>query len=100
MLTTTTWALATGRRHNMVAVFRIRWRRFFVMGVASGITYALVQIAFKYAPVGYVTCLRESSVVIAAFIGARYLGEGHMFRRVAAACVVLAGLLLLVLGQT
>jgi drug/metabolite transporter (DMT)-like permease len=99
MLTTTTWALATGRRHNMVAAFRIRWRRFFVMGVASGVTYALVQIAFKYAPVGYVTCLRESSVVIAAFIGARYLGEGHMVKRVVAASVVLTGLLLLVVGQ-
>jgi uncharacterized membrane protein len=100
MLTTTTWALATGRRQEMVAAVRVRWRTFFVMGVASGITYALVQIAFKYAPVGYVTCLRESSVVIAAFVGARYLGEGHTTRRVIAASVVLSGLLLLVVGQT
>ena len=100
MLTTTTWALATGRRHEMVAAVRVRWRTFFVMGVASGITYALVQIAFKYAPVGYVTCLRESSVVIAAFVGARYLGEGHTTRRVIAASIVLSGLLLLVVGQT
>ena len=83
----------------MAAAVRVHWRRFFVMGVASGVTYALVQIAFEYAPVGYVTCLRESSVVIAAFVGARYLGEGHMVRRVIAASVVLLGLLLLVIGQ-
>jgi len=99
MLTTTMWGLATGRRQQMVAAMGLRWRTFLVMGVASGTTYALVQIAFKYAPVGYVTCLRESSVVIAAFVGARYLGEGHMAKRVAAATVVLTGLVLLVLGQ-
>src|SRR3954453_12821750 len=99
MLTTTSYALVTGRRHEMRAAVRVHWRRFFVMGVASGITYALVQIAFKYAPVGYVTCLRESSVVIAAFVGARYLGEGHLARRVTAATIVLIGLLLLVIGQ-
>ena len=62
----------------MVAAVRIHWRRFVMMGIASGITYALVQIAFQQAPVGYVTCLRESSVVIAAFVGARYLGEGQV----------------------
>ena len=55
---------------------------------------------FQKAPVGYVTCIRESSVVIAAFVGARYLGEGQVVRRVTAACVVVVGLLLLVIGQT
>ena len=96
---TTTFALATGRSTEMVAAVRVYWRRFLTMGIASGITYALVQIAFQRAPVGYVTCLRESSVVIAAFLGARYLGEGQAVRRIAAACVVVAGLLLLVVGQ-
>jgi hypothetical protein len=58
-----------------------------------------VQIAFERAPVGYVTCLRESSVLIAAFVGARYLGEGQAARRLAAAGVVVVGLLLLVIGR-
>jgi uncharacterized membrane protein len=97
--TLTIYALATRRSHDMVAAARIHWRRFAIMGIASGITYALVQIAFQRAPVGYVTCLRESSVVIAAFVGARYLGEGQAIRRTASAIVVVVGLLLLVLGQ-
>lgn len=96
---TSVYALATGRSGEMVAAMRINWRRFVTMGIASGITYALVQVAFQRAPVGYVTCLRESSVVIAAFVGARYLGEGQARRRIAAAVVVVAGLLLLVLGR-
>lgn len=97
--TTSTFALVTGHRAAMIAAMRIYWRRFLIMGIASGVTYALVQIAFQRAPVGYVTCLRESSVVIAAFVGARYLGEGQAIRRTAAACVVVVGLLLLVLGR-
>jgi uncharacterized membrane protein len=98
MLTTTTYSLATGRSSEMVAAVSAYWRRFVVMGIASGVTYALVQIAFERAPVGYVTCLRESSVVIAAFVGARYLGEGQALKRSIAAVVVVVGLLLLVLG--
>jgi uncharacterized membrane protein len=98
-VTTTTYGLATGRSKAMVEAVRTRWRRLFVLGIASGLTYALVQIAFEHAAVGYVTCLRESSVVIAAFMGARYLGEGNTFRRVAAAGIVVVGLLLLVLGR-
>ncbi|MEP7203962.1 MAG: EamA family transporter [Ilumatobacteraceae bacterium] len=98
-VTLTVYALATGRSSEMAAATRIHWRRFVVMGIASGVTYALVQIAFQRAPVGYVTCLRESSVVIAAFVGARYLGEGQAVRRTAAAIVVVVGLLLLVIGR-
>ena len=98
-VTTTIYALSTGRASEMVAAAHTYWRRFLIMGIASGITYALVQIAFQRAPVGYVTCLRESSVVIAAFVGSRYLGEGQALRRTFAAIVVVVGLLLLVLGQ-
>jgi uncharacterized membrane protein len=98
-VTLTTYSLATGRSSEMLAAVRSYWPRFLVMGIASGVTYALVQIAFQRAPVGYVTCLRESSVLIAAFVGARYLGEGQAVRRVAAAAVVVVGLLLLVVGR-
>jgi drug/metabolite transporter (DMT)-like permease len=98
-ITTSTYALATGRSNEMVSAVRIHWRRFMTMGLAAGITYALVQIAFQRAPVGYVTCLRESSVIIAAFIGTRYLGEGQARRRIAAAAIVVLGLVLLVIGQ-
>ncbi|MEO7372091.1 MAG: hypothetical protein ABIZ69_14565, partial [Ilumatobacteraceae bacterium] len=99
MLAVTTYALATGRSREMVSAMHLYWRRFVTMGIAAGVTYSLVQIAFERAPVGYVTCLRESSVVIAAFVGARYLGEGQAKRRTTAAIVVVAGLLLLVVGQ-
>ena len=79
-ISTSVYSLATGRSHEMVASMKLQWRRFVALGIASSVTYALVQIAFQRAPVGYVTCLRESSVLIAAFVGARYLGEGQARR--------------------
>jgi uncharacterized membrane protein len=98
-LSTTIYSVARGRSAEMVVAMRSHWRRFVTMGIAAAVTYTLVQIAFQRAPVGYVTCLRESSVVIAAFIGTRFLGEGHAKRRVIAASVVLTGLLLLIVGR-
>jgi drug/metabolite transporter (DMT)-like permease len=96
---TTGYSLISHRGPDMAMAMRRHWRRFFTMGVASAVTYGLVQLAFRRAPVGYVTCLRESSVVIAAFVGARYLDEGQLGRRVATSLVVVAGLLLLVLSR-
>lgn len=90
-----------GRGRQMAEALRHRWRRFLVFGAVVGGTYALVQVAFKLAPVGYVTCLRESSVVIAAVVGVKLLGEAGSSagaRRIAASLVVATGLLVLIVG--
>jgi multidrug transporter EmrE-like cation transporter len=97
-IATTSFGVAMGRGGEMVAAARTLWRRFLLLGAASAITYTMVQLALRLAAVGYVTCLRESSVVIAAFVGAHYLGEGGLRRRVGAAAVVLTGLVLLIAG--
>jgi drug/metabolite transporter (DMT)-like permease len=96
--TTTLWGLARGRRPQMAAGLRASWRTFAVGGTASAIAYALVLAAVRLAPVGYVTALRESSVVLAALAGWRLLGEAQVHRRLLAAAVVVAGLALLVAG--
>lgn len=89
----------SGRGRAMTAALTQHWPRFLLFGVLAGSTYALVQAAFRWAPVGYVTALRESSVVIAAVIGVHYLGETGGRRRFAAALAVVAGLVLLVVGR-
>jgi drug/metabolite transporter (DMT)-like permease len=83
----------------MGQAMRLNWRRFLVLGVAASFTYGLVQFAFRLAPVGYVTALRESSVVIAAFAGSRVLGEAAGRRRMIASGVVVAGLITLVVAR-
>ena len=52
------------------------WRRHLTSGLAAAAAYGLVLYAVRWAPVGYVTALRESSVVLAALAGWRYLAEG------------------------
>jgi multidrug transporter EmrE-like cation transporter len=95
----TIFGLATGRRHDMREMFIRNRQRAFVTGAASMVTYGLVLVAVQHAPVGYVTALRESSVVLAALAGWKFLGEGDHRRRITAAAVVFAGLLTLVLGR-
>ena len=98
-ITMSTYGLATGRRRNMVTALASTWKRFCIAGIASVATYWMVLIAVQKAPVGYVTALRESSVVIVALVGTRYLGEKDMKRRVFAACIVVAGLGVLIAGR-
>lgn len=99
VLANTTFGLSTGRRHDMAAVLRRRWRPSLITGIATTVTYGMVLVATQHAPLGYVTALRESSVVLAALVGWKLLGEGDHRRRIIAALGVLAGILLLVFGR-
>jgi drug/metabolite transporter (DMT)-like permease len=96
---TSVFGVASGRATAMRAAMRANWKRFTAMGIASAITYGMVQLAFRRAPVGYVTALRESSVIIAAFAGSRVLGESSGRRRTLAAVVVMVGLITLVAAR-
>jgi uncharacterized membrane protein len=98
-VTTTTFGILTRRGPAMAAAMRVNWQRYTVMGMASALTYGMVQLAFQRAAVGYVTALRESSVVLAAFAGSRMLGEENGRRRMIASGVVLSGLILLVAAR-
>ena len=99
VLLMSTYGFATGRRHDMAVALASTWKRFCIAGIASVTTYWMVLTAVQKAPVGYVTALRESSVVIVALVGTRYLGEKDMKRRVFAACIVVAGLGVLIAGR-
>ena len=83
----------------MSARVRAKGRRAYSTGLGTGVTDGMVLVAFRHAPIGYVTALRESSVVLAALAGWRLLGEGDHRRRISAAVVVLCGLVVLVIGR-
>ena len=90
------YGTAIGRGGELRAAMRTGWRGFTLTAVMAIVTYALVLLAVQRAPVGYVAALRESSVVLAAFVGTRYLSEAGARRRTVAATIVVAGLVLLV----
>ena len=97
-VTVSVYAVVTGRGGEMRAALPVAWRGFTMTAVMAIVTYTLVLLAVQRAPVGYVAALRESSVVIAAFVGTRYLSEAGARRRTVAATIVVAGLVLLVVS--
>lgn len=78
------------------------WRehRGYVLGMAvlAPIAYVLVLTAMTFTPVSYVAPAREVSIVIGAFLGARFLKETNGRRRIWAAVAVAAGVIALALG--
>ncbi|MEO5724623.1 MAG: EamA family transporter [Ilumatobacteraceae bacterium] len=90
--------VVSGRGAAFVLMLRTYWRRAVATAIASVITYGMVLLAIRHAPVGYVAALRESSVVLAALVGWKLLGEGDPVRRITATIVVVAGLMVLVFG--
>ena len=68
------------------------WKRMAVGAVCTTGSYAIALWAMTRAPVALVACLRETSVVFVALIGAFFLGERFTGRRLFATLCVLAGL--------
>jgi uncharacterized membrane protein len=64
----------------------------------SPLAYVLILYALTAAPVSVVAPLRESSIVIGAFMGAHVLKEGQLRRRLVTASLMLAGIVALARG--
>jgi drug/metabolite transporter (DMT)-like permease len=78
------------------------WRehRRYAVGVAllAPLAYVLILTAMTFTPVSYIAPAREVSIVIGAFLGARYLKEANGRRRLWAALAVAGGVIALALG--
>lgn len=83
------------RRQTLLTTLRQNWLVGTGGGVISIISYGLVIWAMSIAPITYVSALRETSVLVAAFIGTRLLNEGSTGRRLLAATIVVMGVALL-----
>jgi drug/metabolite transporter (DMT)-like permease len=88
--------LVAWRYHGRLgAALQACWRPAALGGALSVIAYGLVIWAMSFAPMAAVSALRETSVIVAALIGTRFLREPFGTRRVLAASVVAIGILLL-----
>jgi len=74
------------------------WRAALVMGTVSPLAYVLVLYAVQQAPLSHVAPAREVSMLFAALLGGRLLGEGERGWRLAGAAAIAAGVALLALG--
>ncbi|QDX26240.1 EamA family transporter [Sphingomonas suaedae] len=86
------------RRRELGRAVRATWRHGAAAGALSSISFGSALYAFSLMEVAKVSALRETSVVWAALMGNRFLGEGFGARRIVAALMLAAGLVLLQFG--
>ena len=90
---------AARRWPEVVSEWRTKKRWIFGVALLSPVAYVLILTAMKFTPVSYVAPAREVSIVIGAFIGARFLHEANGRRRLLAAlAMAVGGVIALALG--
>lgn len=103
------WFNNAGRTIVLAPVARQRWGEVreawqkyrleaFGIAILSPLSYILVLTAMKFTPVSYVAPAREVSILIGAILGARFLAEGDVNRRLLAASGMVLGVVALALG--
>jgi drug/metabolite transporter (DMT)-like permease len=83
------------RRSQLIEFARVEGWRAALGGLIAAAGYAIVVWAYSRGTIAPVAALRETSVVLAAFIGTRLMGEPFGRRRQLAAVLVAAGAFLL-----
>lgn len=83
------------RRGQLAAAIRPQWRTAMAAGALSILSFGAALYAMSLIDAAKVSALRETSVVIAALMGAIFLGEGFGIRRLGAAAVLAAALVAL-----
>jgi drug/metabolite transporter (DMT)-like permease len=85
-------------RAGFRAAWASQWRVALLMAVISPLAYVLVLYAAQRAPLSHVAPAREVSMLFAALIGGRLLGEADRGWRLAGAALMAAGVMALAAG--
>jgi len=87
------------RRAALAREWRTNWRAILVASTLNLTSYLLVLFAFRLSKAGYVVAAREISIVLSVAIGRLWFGERRVGRRLAAATLVLAGVICVALAR-
>jgi drug/metabolite transporter (DMT)-like permease len=83
---------------RFMKAWRAQWRHGLVVACLSPVAYALVLFAVQLAPLSHVAPAREVSMLFAALIGGRMLGEEDRGPRLVGAAFMALGVIGLALG--
>jgi drug/metabolite transporter (DMT)-like permease len=86
------------RRSDLLAEYSQWWREATGIGILTPIGYILVLFAMRLAPISHVAPVREMSMMIGMYFGARFLREGHIIRRLIGSAFIVGGVAALALG--
>jgi len=85
-------------RPGIVAAWRLQWRHALVVATLGPAAYICVLYALQMAPLSHVAPARELSLLVAALIGGRLLGEADRGLRLAGAACIAGGVMALAWG--
>jgi drug/metabolite transporter (DMT)-like permease len=85
-------------RRGFVELWHAQWRSALVVAVLGPLGYVLVLYAVQLAPISHVAPAREVSMLFAALIGGRLLGESDRATRLVGAACIACGVAALALG--
>ncbi|WP_428425462.1 EamA family transporter [Methylibium sp.] len=85
-------------REALLTAWRAQWRHALLVAVFSPAAYVMVLYAMQLAPLSHVAPAREVSMLFAALLGGRLLGEGEPGWRLAGAACIALGVAGLALG--
>ncbi len=80
------------------AAWRLQWKYALVVGVLGPASYICVLTALQMAPLSLVAPARECSMLVAALLGGRLLGETDRGLRLLGAACIAVGVMALALG--
>jgi drug/metabolite transporter (DMT)-like permease len=83
---------------GIAAAWRTQWRHALVVATLGPTAYICVLYALQMAPLSHVAPARELSLLVAALIGGRLLGEADRALRLAGATCIAGGVMLLAWG--
>jgi drug/metabolite transporter (DMT)-like permease len=78
-------------RAGFLAAWRAQWKYALVGALLSPVAYVMVLYAVELAPLSHVAPAREVSMLFAALLGGRLLGESDRGLRLAGAALIAAG---------
>ena len=93
--------LSTGayrRRSFLFGEYSQYWKEASAIALLTPLGYIMVLFAMRLAPVSHVAPVREMSMMIGMYFGARFLSEGHIVRRVIGSALIAGGVAALALG--
>jgi drug/metabolite transporter (DMT)-like permease len=88
----TTTLIAAVRWRGIVQFVQRRWGHCLLATTLGLVNFTMAMYALALGAMVEIAALRETSVVFAAFLGTRFLGEGFARRRIGAAACVAAGM--------
>ncbi len=86
------------RRASLLPEYAQCWKEASGIAILTPLGYILVLFAMKLAPISHVAPMREMSMLIGMYFGARFLNEGQIVRRIIGSVLIAGGVAALALG--